>query len=275
MPKLILSPASIGLNFYPVQAEGGKILLADVVKPPASSGQASTGQPAEGSTQPIGGQGKAESPTAPPGPPPPIVALDAGHGGEDNGGHSQNGVLEKNVTAQYVAAVRLALLAGNKFRVVLCRTGDVNVGMDQRALAANLAGAFCFLSFHAGDLGSASPRITIFTFQPPAAQEPVATGTSTSAFVPWGQAQEMHLGQSLQLAQALQHQLASLNGVEVDLPATAPVRVLRNVNAPAVAIELGRLAPDADAAALTNPGLQQQFALAVAQALSTFGTGGN
>ena len=34
VPKLILLPASPGLNFYPSMAEGGKILLADVEKPP-------------------------------------------------------------------------------------------------------------------------------------------------------------------------------------------------------------------------------------------------
>ena len=202
------------------------------------------------------------------------MALDAGHGGDDNGGHSHDGVLEKNLVAQYVAWVRSALLSTNKYRVVLSRTGDVNVTAEQRALAANMAGAICFLSFHAGDLGSASPRITIFTFQPPSAPEPAAGETSTPALVPWGQVQQEHLGQSLQLAQTLQHQLASLNGVEVDLAATAPVRVLRNVNAPAVAIELGRLAPDADATALTNPAFQQQVAGAVVQAVASFGTGG-
>jgi N-acetylmuramoyl-L-alanine amidase len=87
--------------------------------------------------------------------------------------------------------------------------------------------------------------------------------------------QEHRLQQSLQLAQALQKQFAALNGVEVEPPATAPVRTLRNVNAPAVAIELGRLAPDADATALTDPAFQQQFAGAVVQALASLEKGGN
>lgn len=282
VPKLILSPAAAGLNFYPMQAEGGKVLLADVLRPPSGSAQAPPGQPlappSPSSAPPTPAAatppGTPESPAAPLGPPLPVVALDAGHGGDDNGGHSHDGVLEKNLVAQYVAWVRSALLSTNKYRVVLSRTGDVNVTAEQRALAANMAGAICFLSFHAGDLGSASPRITIFTFQPPSAPEPAAGETSTPALVPWGQVQQEHLGQSLQLAQTLQHQLASLNGVEVDLAATAPVRVLRNVNAPAVAIELGRLAPDADATALTNPAFQQQVAGAVVQAVASFGTGG-
>jgi len=215
------------------------------------------------------------------------VALDAGHGGEDNGGHSRDGVMEKDLVAQYVARVRSALLTSAKYRVVLTRTGDVNVSVEQRALAANLSSAIYFLSFHAGDLGAASPRITIFTFQPPAAVAPAAAPVAAAGaipaageaapptFVPWGQVQEARLGQSLQLAFALQQQFALVNGVQVDVPATAPVRILRNVNAPAVAIELGRLAPDAGAAPLTDATFQQQVASAVVQALASFEKGGN
>ena len=279
VPKLILSPTSSGLNFYPVQAEGGKILLADVLKPPTPSAQVLPPQPLPTSAQPTPEgptpQVTEESPAAPPGPPLPVVALDAGHGGADNGGHSRDGVLEKDLVAQYVARVRLALLATDKYRVVLSRAGDINVNSDQRALVANLSGAICFLSFHAGDLGTALPRITIFTYQPPTAAAPPAADAPAPTFVPWGQVQEARLGQSLQLALVLQQQFALINGVEVDLPATAPVRTLRNINAPAVAIELGRLAPDEDATALTNAAFQQQVAGAVVQALASFAKGGN
>jgi N-acetylmuramoyl-L-alanine amidase len=280
VPKLILSPTSSGLNFYPVQAEGGKILLADVLKPPPPSAQALPPPPPAPTSAPPSPEGPtpqvtAESPAAPPGPPLPVVALDAGHGGADNGGHSRDGVLEKDLVAQYVARVRSAVLATDKYRVVLTRTGDVNVSSEQRALAANLSGAVCFFSFHAGDLGSALPRITIFTFQPPTASAPAAGDAPTLTFVPWGQVQEARLGQSLQLALALQQHFALINGVEVDLPATAPLRSLRNVNAPAVAIELGRLAPDEDATALTNPAFQQQVAGALVEALASFEKGGN
>jgi N-acetylmuramoyl-L-alanine amidase len=167
------------------------------------------------------------------------------------------------------------LLATGKYRVVLSRTGDTNVSSEQRALAANLSGAICFLSFHAGDLGTISPRIALFTFQRSTASASAAGHGSTPLFVPWGRVQEARLGQSLQLALALQQQFALMNGVAVDLPATAPVRTLRNVNAPAVAIELGRLAPDENAGALTNPTFQQQVAGAIVQGLASFQNGGN
>jgi N-acetylmuramoyl-L-alanine amidase len=283
VPKLILSPTSGGLNFYPMQAEGGKILLADVLRPPPPTAQTLPLQPtpqpapASGLPTPEGPtpQVAEESPAAPPGPPLPVVALDAGHGGTDNGGHSHDGVLEKDLVLQYVARVRSALLATAKYRVVLTRTADMSVGSEQRALVANISGAIYFLSFHAGDLGTASPRITIFTFQPPTATVPAEPDAALPAFVPWGQAQEARQGQSRQLALALQQQFALMNAVEVDLPATAPVRTLRSVNAPAVAIELGGLAAAEDATALTNPGFQQQVAAAVVQALASFEKGAN
>ncbi len=289
VPKLILTPTSGGLNFYPVQAEGGKILLADVLKPPPSTAQ-TTPEPQPPAPVPAAAPNpqapqvpappeiSTESPAAPPGPPLPVVALDPGHGGTDNGGRSNDGVLEKDLVMQYVARVRAALLATDKYRVVLTRAADVNVTSDQRALAANVSGAICFISFHAGDLGSSTPRISIFTFQPPSPpppppQTPAPAGTPTAPFLPWGEVQESQLAQSTQLALALQQQLAQINGAEVDPPATAPARALRNVNAPAVAIELGRLAPDEDSKALVNPAFQQQVAGAVVQALAIVNKG--
>lgn len=280
VPKLIISPTSGGLNFYPVTAEGGKILLADVLKPPAPSSPGTAvgaGNAATASAPAAPGQVSppaAESPGVAPGLPLPVVALDAGHGGEDNGAHSRDGVLEKNLAAQYVARVRSALLATNNFRVVLTRTGDAQLSADQRDLAANLSGAICFLSFHAGDLGTEATRITVFTFAPSMASAPPSPVAALPTFVPWQQVQENHLGQSFQLAFALQQQLAALSGVEVDMPSTAPLRTLRSVNAPAVAIELGPLASDADASALTNVAFQQQVAGAVVRALANFQSGG-
>ena len=276
--KLVLSPTSTGLNFYPVQAEGGKILLADVLKPPpvavpgpppaATPSPAAVVTPSAAPASPV-----AESPAVPPGPPLPVVVLDAGHGGAETGGRSRDGVLEKDLVAQYVARVRLALLGTNKYRIVLTRTGDVNTSIEQRTLAANLAGTHYFLSFHAGDLGTAARRITVFSFQPPTSPV-LSPAPPPSAFVPWAQAQEAHLDQSRQLALALQQRLALLSGVQVDLPAAAPVRALRSVDAAAVAIELGRLATDTDATALTEPAFQQQVAASVVQALATLEKGG-
>lgn len=275
VPKLIISPTSGGLNFFPSQVEGGKILQADVVRP-ATAMQTSASQPTP-ATSPEGQapQPGQESSTAPAGPPLPAVVLDAGHGGTDNGAHSHDGVWEKDLMIQYVGRTRMALQATNKYHVLLTRGADVNVSFEQRALVANQSSAIYFVSFHAGDLGTATPRICIFTFQPPTAASSADADAPPPVFVPWDNVQEARLPQSRQLALALQQQFALINGVDAALPSSAPLRTLRSVNAPAVAVELGGLTPDTDATALTNAGFQQQVATAVVQALASFEKGAN
>jgi N-acetylmuramoyl-L-alanine amidase len=280
LPKLIITPSAGGLNFYPVLAEGSKVLLADVLKPPpplpqtpppsaparTTAGAPATPAPSPGVTE--------EGPATQPGPPLPVVALDAGHGGDDAGGRSREGVTEKDLVAQLVARVRLALLSTGKYRIVLTRAGDVNATFEQRAVAANMGAAVYFLTFHAGDLGGTSPRIAVYTYQPPNPPLPSPGGEARSIFVPWNQVQEAYLDQSRQLAEALAQQFAQISGVTADTPTAAPVRTLRSANAPAAAIEIGSLSPDSDAGPLTDPAFQQHLSAAVAQVLAGLQGGG-
>jgi N-acetylmuramoyl-L-alanine amidase len=274
LPKLVITPSAGGLNFYPVLAEGGKVLQADVLKPPPPAPQnppasAPPSTTAAGPTTPSPPTGAAqEETTAPTGPPLPIVVLDAGHGGDDTGTHSRDGVMEKDLAVQLVARVRQALLSTHKFRVVLTRTGDANVTFEQRAATANEAAASYFLTFHAGDLGGGSPQIAVYTYRPPGEPLPHSGGETRPMFMNWNQIQESYLGQSEQLAETLQQEFAVVAGLTVDLPQAAPERTLRSVNAPAVAIELGTLSPDYDAGALTDPAFQLQLSNVVAVTLA-------
>jgi N-acetylmuramoyl-L-alanine amidase len=279
-PKVIITPSAAGLNFYPALAEGGKVLLADVLKPspplaqtPPASGPAPATVSAPATSTPSSGVTE-EAPATQLGPPLPVVALDAGHGGEDAGGRSREGVTEKDLVAQLVARVRLALLSTGKYRIVLTCSGDVGATFEQRTEAANVAGAAYFLTFHAGDLGGSSPRIAVYTYQPPRPLLPSPGGEARSSFVPWNQVQEAYLVQSRQLAQTLEQQFAQIPGVTADTPTAAPVRTLRSVNAPAVAIEIGSLTPDNEAGPLTDPVFQQLLSAAVAKVLAALQGGG-
>jgi N-acetylmuramoyl-L-alanine amidase len=201
----------------------------------------------------------------------PVVVLDAGHGGDDSGERSRDGVLEKDLVAQLVARVRLALLSSQKFRIVLTRTSDVNPSFEERTTAANLAGAVVFLTFHAGDSGPASPHIAVYVYEPPSPPAPAPEDeTPRPVFLPWVNVQQAHLEQSRQLAVALQEQFAPLAGATTEAPQAAPVRVLRSVNASAVAVEIGRLAPDADAGPVANPDFLQRLSSAVAEGVLAF-----
>jgi N-acetylmuramoyl-L-alanine amidase len=86
----------------------------------------------------------------------------------------------------------------------------------------------------------------------------------------WNKVYEVHLDQSRQLARVLQQKFAALPGLTTDEPQEAPVRGLRSVDAPAVAIEIGTLTPEADAGTLTDPSFQQQIANVAAAALDTW-----
>ena len=150
----------------------------------------------------------------------------------------------------------------------MTRTGDVNETFEHRAAAANEAAAAYFLTFHAGDLGGGSPQIAVYTYQSPGLPLPSPGVEAKPLFVPWNRVQEAYLDQSRQLAQTLQQEFTVLVGVKADLPTPAPVRTLRSVNAPAVAIEIGTLSPDEDAGPLTDTAFQLHFSSVVAEVLA-------
>jgi N-acetylmuramoyl-L-alanine amidase len=290
--KLIITPGSAGLNFYPSVSSDGRVFQADVLEPAPQQAQATAPQGSKsaaatpGAVSPpqpgtlAGGPRQPGQPGAPAGaapaampppPPLPVVVLDAGHGGPDTGAHSRDGVTERDLVAGVVDRVRASLAQTNKFRVVLTRTGTGDPTPDEREVMANLARPVAFLSFHAGDLGDVSPIAAVYTYQAPS--EPAAAASPGALLVPWDEAQQAHLGQSRNLAGLLIQQLAKVQSLATRNPDEAPVRQLRSIDAPAVAIELGTLAPRQDAGPLTSGAFDDQVASAVARALAAFTPG--
>lgn len=78
-----------------------------------------------------------------------VVAIDAGHGGDDPGAHGSAGTNEKDVVL--AIARRLASLIGNErgMRAVMIRDGDYFVGLRQRIQKARKYKADLFVSIHA------------------------------------------------------------------------------------------------------------------------------
>ena len=84
--------------------------------------------------------------------------VDAGHGGTDEGAHGPDGTLEKNVTLGVARRLRAALEARLGARVILTRTGDTIVPIDERAAVANNNKADLFISLHANSSRSSARR---------------------------------------------------------------------------------------------------------------------
>ena len=276
IPKLIVTPAAAGLNFYPTLAEGGRILLADVLKPPPpppaqAPGGESLPAPAAGPSPAPGVTPVApESPGGATGPALPVIVLDAAHGAEEIGARGRDGILEKDLVAHLVARVRLSLLATRKYRVLLTRVGDANPPFQQREVAANMVRPAAFLSFHAGNLGITTPRVVVYSYRPSSEAGAEEAAKGPQLFVPWAEVYRSHLERSRALAEALQQKFALIPGVTADKPAVAPVRALRSIDAPSVAIEVGSLTTDEDSGALTNANFQQQISNAIAAGIEAF-----
>lgn len=78
-----------------------------------------------------------------------IIAIDAGHGGEDPGAIGPGRVAEKNVVLAIARKLESEIERKPGFRAVLIRNGDYYVGLKRRRDLARQAQADLFVSIHA------------------------------------------------------------------------------------------------------------------------------
>ena len=94
-------------------------------------------------------------PRAEPGKAPPassrliIVAVDAGHGGEDPGARGRGGTYEKNVTLAIAKKLKARIDQEPNIRAVLVRDGDYYIPLQMRVQKARRVHADLFVSIHA------------------------------------------------------------------------------------------------------------------------------
>jgi N-acetylmuramoyl-L-alanine amidase len=78
----------------------------------------------------------------------PVVVIDPGHGGVDNGTQA-SGEIEKNLVLAFGLALRDRLEKNGKYRVVLTRSDDTFITLDDRVRIAHDQKAALFVSIHA------------------------------------------------------------------------------------------------------------------------------
>jgi N-acetylmuramoyl-L-alanine amidase len=78
-----------------------------------------------------------------------IVALDAGHGGEDPGAVGPSGLYEKDVVLQVAFKLRALINMQPGFRAMLTRESDYFVPLHERVVKARRVKADLFVSIHA------------------------------------------------------------------------------------------------------------------------------
>ena len=82
----------------------------------------------------------------------PVIVIDPGHGGVDNGTQAASGENEKSLVLDFAKALRDRIEQGGKFRVVMTRDDDTFVPLGERVKIARSHMAALFVSIHADAL---------------------------------------------------------------------------------------------------------------------------
>jgi len=241
----------------------------------------------------------APAPAQTPAPPPPpaepplvfgqnasaihTIAIDAGHGGDDEGVKSADGAKEKDFALAVARRTKAVIEARLGLRVLLTRDDDRNVPLDERTAIANNNKADLFVSLHAN--GSMRPTtsgasILCAAFDKEAAQaaavggaERLPTfggGSRDIELVPWDLAQTRHLDRSERFAELVQQQFRDRVPLSSRAIDRAPLRVLESANMPAVLIELGYLTNAEQAKLLASDAFQTAAVQAIYEAIVRF-----
>lgn len=191
------------------------------------------------------------APSASVAPASPLIVIDPAHGGTDTGARGENSV-EKDVVLQLARSVRAAL-ERQGYRVVMTRSDDSNPSYDDRAAAGNAHPDTIFVSVHASSTGTANTvRAYYMQFATPIAATPAAAVANSAptrpappvALADWREAQRPYVAASHRLADLMQGEFAQAFSGSPPYSAGVPVRALRSVTAPAVAIEISSVSAE-------------------------------
>lgn len=230
-------------------------------------------------------QQKANKPAPKPAGPLPLVMLDPGHGGKDPGAIGVSGTFEKHVALAAAMELRRQMLASGRYRVVLTRTRDVFIALDDRVGLAQRHGAAVFVSMHAdaladrtirgasvytlGDVASDRQSAALAVRENAVDRAGAAGGPDLARILGSLERQETNAG-STRIARTM------VTALGQDLPLLshpqrqASFAVLKAANIPSVLVEMGFMSNREDEAALRKPDHRKLLATAMKRALDRF-----
>ena len=238
----------------------------------------------------------APAPSPAPAPPPDLsiigqatpsihtIAIDPGHGGENDGARGADGAKEKDLTLAVARRLKAVIEARLGVRVLLTRDEDRNIPVDDRAAVANNNKADLFISLHASASlrrGTTGASIFLAAFDKDAEDqartslgtERVPTfsgGQRDIELLLWDLAQIRHLERSNQFAKILEQQFRDRIPLSAHPIDRAPLRVLESANMPAVIVEMGYLTNADQEKQLTGSEFQNTFVQALSDAVVKF-----
>lgn len=211
-----------------------------------------------------------------------VIAIDAGHGGDDPGAHGANGTDEKYVTL--AIARRLADLVRQQpgMKPLLIRNGDYYVGLRQRIQKARKHKADLFVSIHADAYASDDARgSSVFTLSEKGATSEAAkwlaerenaadlSGVSLKgkddvlASVLFDLSQTATQEASQELAQRVLRELSRANNLHYQQVQRAGFAVLKSPDVPSILVETAFISNPEEERKLRDSAHQQLIARSI------------
>ncbi len=210
-------------------------------------------------------------PAAIPGSPPAlrVICLDAGHGGNDTGTQNRRLKLDEKVLTLDVAQRVRRLLEAKGYRVVMTRTDDRFIELEDRAAFANRAKADLFVSIHFNAFpqpGVAGTETYILTRRGQRSTGGARREKSDQVGLPGHRADPWNAI----IGHAIHRQLVGrLNSDDRGLK-FARFKVLTLVNCPGVLVESGYLSNDAEARRIATPAYRAEIAAGIVAGIESY-----
>ena len=227
----------------------------------------------------------------PDGDPRPVIVLDPGHGGIDTGTHGLDGELEKDVVLAFATELRDKLAQSGKYRLLMTRSDDTFVPLNERVRFARAHNASLFISIHADSLPKKEGQAegaTVYTLSEHASDAEAArladdenkadviAGVDLTAepddvaniLVDLAQRETKTF--SLQFARSTVKEFKSIARLHKRPMKSAGFVVLKAPDVPSVLIELGYMSNRADLTHLISAQWRTKTAAALAQAVDDF-----
>lgn len=198
------------------------------------------------------------------------IAIDAGHGGRDTGTQNTRLKLDEKGFTLDVARRLQVLLEREGYKVVMTRTDDRFVELDERAALANRAGADLFVSIHFNAVSNApSVRGTetyILTPRHHASTQPERDKSMVPTNYP-GNSRDVW---NAVLGYGMHRQLLEKLGTFDRGLKRARFKVLTLLKCPGVLIESAYLSNDAEAEKIRTPAYRESLAEAIAAGIRAY-----
>jgi N-acetylmuramoyl-L-alanine amidase len=212
-----------------------------------------------------------------------IIAIDAGHGGEDPGARGRHGSREKNVTLAIARKVKELVDDEPNMRGVLIRDGDYFIPLIGRVAKARKMNADLFISIHADAFIKANARgSSVFALSEHGATSSAARwlakkeneadligGVNIAVKDPYlartllDLSQTATISDSMKLAKHVLHELGDINDLHRGRVEQAGFAVLKSPDIPSILVETAFISNPSEERRLNDNNYQMKLAKAI------------